>query len=90
MVAHLGLTAATTLLGVSTGMIVGDSLGAIPSKAAVPATSNSAVPKATADGTPVNGTPTARQSLFTSALIVLFAIAVLLLGSRALKDARIG
>lgn len=76
--------------GVVTGMIVGDSMGAIPTRAAVPATGNNAKPKATASGKPVSNTTTARQSLYHSAMIVVGAIVVLLLGSRALKDARIG
>lgn len=79
----------TLLGGVVTGMIVGDAMGAVATKATVPATSNSATAKATGDGTPV-GKTTARQSLYHSGLIVVAAVGVLLLGSKFLKDARIG
>lgn len=85
----LGMVAATTLGSVVTGMYVGDAMGAVATTAAVPATSGAAKPKADATGRPVNPTPTAKQSLFMSAAIVVGAIAVLLLGSRALRDARI-
>jgi len=85
----LGVTAVTTLGGVVSGMMVGDALGAIATTAAVPATNNSARAKATATGQPLNSQPTAKQSLWMSAMIVVGAIAVLLLGSRALRDARI-
>lgn len=82
---------ASTMGGVVTGMIVGDSLGAIPQAAAVPATSSSAAPKVTAEGTPVSGNNvTARQTVFMSAGYVIAAMAILLLGSRFLRDARIG
>lgn len=90
MVAHLGMVAATTMGGVVTGMMVGDTLGAIPTKTAVPATSNSSSPKATADGKPVSKQSTPRQSLWLSAFFVVGAMAVLVFGDRILKDARIG
>ena len=83
-------SAAMSLGGMVTGMYVGDILGAVPTKAAVPATGASATPKATADGTPVSGVQTPRQSLFLAAGYVIAAVVVLLLGSRFLKDARIG
>jgi hypothetical protein len=71
-------------------MIVADSMGAIAMKTATPATSNSASAKSDATGKPVSKAPSPTQSLYTSGLIVVGAIAVLLFGSRALKDARIG
>lgn len=71
-------------------MIVGDAMGAVPMKATVPATSNSATAKQTADGKPVSSSTTARQSLWMSAFYVVGAIVVLIAGSRFLKDARIG
>lgn len=80
---------ASLMTGVVSGMIVGDALGAIPGKTTAPATSASSTPRATADGKPVSSTQTPRQSLFLSAVFVVSAIAILLLGSRALKDARI-
>lgn len=86
----MGMVAATALGGTVAGMMVGDALGAVPTKVAVPATSNSSKAKATASGAPAGGAPTPRQSLFLSAFIVVGAIGVLLAGSRALKDARIG
>lgn len=85
----LGVAAVTALGGAVSGMMVGDALGSIATTAAVPATSNSAKAKATANGQPVNPAPSAKQSLWHSAFIVVAAIAVLLLGSRALRDARI-
>lgn len=86
----MGITAATTLGGVVTGMIVGDTLGAIPSKTTVPATSQASTPKSTASGKPVSKNPTPRQSLWLSAFIVVAAVAALIFGDRFLKDARIG
>jgi len=83
-------TVATGLGGAVTGMYVGDMMGAVPQKAAVPATSNSATSKVTGNGGIVSGGTTARQSLWYSAVIVLGAIGVLIGGSRVLKDARIG
>lgn len=82
---------ASVIGGTVTGMYVGDSLGAVPTRVAVPATGSggAATAKATANGTPVNPNTTPRQHLFTSAAVVIAAIAVLLLGSRALRDARI-
>jgi hypothetical protein len=90
MLASMGMTAATTLGGVVTGMMVGDAMGAIPTKVAVPATSNNATPKATANGKPVSSNMSPRQSLWLSAFFVVGAIAVLVFGDRFLKDARIG
>lgn len=90
MVAHLGMVAATAMGGAVTGMMVGDTLGAIPTKTAVPASSNSSTPKATADGKPVGSNPTPRQSLWLAAFFVIGAMAVLVFGDRFLKDARIG
>lgn len=81
---------ASTLGGTVTGMIVGDAMGAVPQTAAVPATSSSAAPKVTAEGTPVSSNVTARQTVFMSAGYVIAAMAILLLGSRFLRDARIG
>jgi len=86
----LGIVAATTLGGVVTGLMVGDALGAVPTRVAVPATSNSAKAKATASGVPVGGAPTPRQSLFLSAFVVVAAVGVLIVGSKVLKDARVG
>ncbi len=90
MVASLGITAATTMSGLTTGAVVGGALDAIPTTANVPATGSSAKPKVTGNGTPVNSTATPRQSLHMSAAIVIAALAVLVLGSRYFKDARIG
>lgn len=90
MVASLGLTAATTMGGLTGGMVMGETLGAIPTTANVPATGGSAKPKVTASGTPVNPTATPRQSLWMSAAIVIGALCILVLGSRYFKDARIG
>lgn len=90
MVAHLGMVAATAMGGMVSGMMVGDALGAIPMKIAVPATSNSSTPKATANGRPVSKNPSPRQSLFLSAFFVIAAMAILVFGDRFLKDARIG
>lgn len=87
-----GLPYAASLIGGTvTGMMVGDTLGAIPTKVSVPATGNggAAAPKATASGAPVSAATTPRQHLFTSAGIVVGAIVVLLFGSRLLRDARI-
>lgn len=84
------LGAAYSLGGIVTGYAVADALGAVPTKVAAPAISNAAAPKATVDGKAVTGQPTARQSLFTSALLVVGAIVILLFGNRFLKDARIG
>lgn len=72
------------------GIMIGDMLGAVPGPAAVPATSSSSAPRATADGAPVNSTLTPRQTVFSAAAIVVVALAILLFGSRVLKDARIG
>jgi hypothetical protein len=83
-------TVATTLGGAVTGMFVGDAMKAVPQKTAMPATSNSASTKTTADGAIVSKTQTARQSLWLSGFIVVAAIATLIGGSRVLKDARIG
>lgn len=83
-------SAAMAFSGVVSGMIVGDTLNAMPTKAAVPATGASSTPKATADGTPVSGAQTPRQSLFLAASYVVVAVFILLAGSRFLKDARIG
>jgi hypothetical protein len=84
---------ASLLGGTVSGMIVGDSLGAVPTKTTVPATGSggAAIPaKSTANGTPVNPTQTPRQLLHFAAAYVVGAILVLLLGSRALRNARIG
>jgi len=86
----IGTTIASAIGGTVMGYAVGDAMGAIPTKVAVPAVSNASTPKATADGKPVGNTQTARQSLFTSALIVVAGVAVLIFGDRFLKDARIG
>ncbi len=72
------------------GYAVADAMGAVPTKVAAPATSNAATPRATADGVIATSTPTARQSLFTSALIVVVGLVVLVFGDKFLKDARIG
>lgn len=97
----MGMTAAKVLGGVVVGGAIGDLLGAVPTKGNAPDTGSgislkgspstgfNAVPQVTGDGTPVNPAPTAKESLWTSALIVVAAMAILLFGSRALKDARI-
>lgn len=85
----LGAYSAALVSGTVGGMIVGDTLGAVATAANVPATSSSATPKATANGTPVSGAVTPRQTVFTSAAIVVGALAFLLLGSRVFKNARI-
>jgi hypothetical protein len=85
-----GAYAATLIGGTVSGMIVGDAMGAVPMKSTFPATSSSSVPKTTADGKAVSSNVTPRQHLYMSAAYVVGAIAVLLLGSRALRDARIG
>ena len=87
----MGPYIASVLGGTVTGMYVGDTLGAVPTRVAVPATGagGAAQAKATANGVPVNPNTTPRQHLFTSAAIVVAAIAVLLLGSRFLREARI-
>lgn len=76
--------------GTVTGMMVGDAMGALPQRATVPATSNSSTAKQDGNGKPLSKTPTAKQSLWLSAFYVVGAIGILLLGSRALQDARIG
>jgi len=87
----LGATYAASLVGGTVaGMIIGDNLGAVATPAPVPATSSSAKPKATANGKPVTGDVTARQTVFLAAGYVVAALAVLLLGARVFKDARIG
>ena len=70
-------------------MIVGDSLGAVPVKESNPATTASAAPKTTG-GSKVKSSATPKQALWLSAGYVVIAVATLLLGSRALRDARIG
>lgn len=84
------MSAATLLGGTVAGMIVGDSLNAIPQRATVPATSSSSTPKATASGKAVSGDLTPRQNVWGAAFIVLGALALLVFGDRFLKDARIG
>ncbi len=69
-------------IGTLGGAVATDIAGAVPIKAA------GGGGKTTADGTPVNG-PTAQSSLYTSALIVVGALATLLVGARVLRDARI-
>lgn len=83
-------SAAMALGGIVAGTAVADVLGSVPTRANVPATSSSAKPMATADGTPVNTSQTPRQTLFLSALIVVAAMLVLLAGARFFRDARIG
>lgn len=83
-------SAAMGLGGVVSGMIVADTLNAVPTAAPVPATGTSAKPKTTGDGTPVSGAQTPRQNLFLSATYVVGAMIILLLGSRYFRDARIG
>jgi len=80
---------ASLMSGTVTGMMVGDSLGAIPTSANVPATSASANPQVTGDGMPVPNTTSPRTHLTVSALMVVAAIVVLFAGSRFLRDARI-
>lgn len=69
-------------VGTLGGVIATDVAGAVPVK------DPSTGARTTADGNPVSG-PTARSSLYTSALIVVGALVFLLAGSRFLRDARI-
>lgn len=87
----IGPYVASLASGAVAGMIVGDNLGAVATPAAVPATNASATPKATATGKPVSGgAMTPRQTVVLAAFYVVVALAVLLLGARVFKDARIG
>jgi hypothetical protein len=76
--------------GTVTGMIVADAMGAVPTKQAVPATTNAAKAKTDVAGKPVSSSATPRQTLWMSAAIVVGALGVLVFGSNVLKDARIG
>lgn len=91
MTVLIGPYVASLAGGTATGMMVGDMLGSVPQEANVPATSASAKPKVVSDGTPVPTTgPTARQSLWMSAAIVLAAMAILVFGAKKLDGIRIG
>lgn len=83
---------ATLVGGVVTGMIVGDSLGAM-GQSYMPAAQASAVPQTAAptrrDGSPAAPAPTARDTLHLSAFFVIGALVFLIFGSRALKGARV-
>lgn len=82
---------ASLLSGMVPGMMVGDVLGSVPQEANVPATSASAKPKVVSDGTPVSTSgPSARQSLWMSAFIVLLAMGILVFGASKLDGIRIG
>lgn len=85
-----GPAIASTLGGMVAGTALADALAAVPTKTAIPATTGAAVAKTTADGTPVSGNVTPRQTVFIAAGYVVLAIVVLLGGARVFRDARIG
>jgi len=81
---------ASTIGGTVAGTALADALAAVPTKTALPAVTGAAVAKTTADGKPVSGNVTPRQTLFIAAGYVVLAILFLLGGSRIFRDARIG
>lgn len=82
---------ASVVGGTTVGTMAGDTLGAVPVAANVPATSASSKPKVVSDGAPVQtSAPTARQSLWMSAAIVLAAMGLLVFGAKKLDGIRIG
>lgn len=87
----MGGYVASLAAGTATGTVAGDVLGAVPVDANVPATSASSKPKVVSNGAPVSTSePSARQSLWMSAAIVLAAMGILVLGAKKLDGIRIG